>query len=304
MWRGCGVAFIGNSKLGFENPFEAKGKKVQKATTNFGDFETVLIQGGNPVASMPNSSRVISELKKSKTIIYFGLYENETSKMADIIIPAKNFFEKDDIRLSYAHHIVTPMKKVIESKYGISEYDFTNELLAKMGFEPLKKESEYLEFWINQTKKIEDYLLSPAHEEIPYKDGFKYDEFEFIDDFYDEFETNKRLTRVRKKSKKDEIITEYWLVTPKSPHSLNTQFKRDNRVTLHPSLGFEDNEKIRVVSKWGEHEFFVTNSNSMRVDTILITNNTTGVNYLTPNILSDEGDNACYQEVKVKLYKT
>ncbi len=114
--------------------------------------------------------------------------------MADIIIPAKNFFEKDDIRLSYAHHIVTPMKKVIESDYGISEYNFTNELLVKMGFEPLKKESEYLEFWINQAQKKENYLLSPAYEEIPYKEGFKYGEFEFIDDFYDEFETNKRLT--------------------------------------------------------------------------------------------------------------
>jgi len=50
--EGSGVAFLGNSKLGFENPFEIGGKKVQKATTNFGDFETVLIQGGNPVASM------------------------------------------------------------------------------------------------------------------------------------------------------------------------------------------------------------------------------------------------------------
>ncbi|HHH50878.1 MAG TPA: molybdopterin oxidoreductase, partial [Campylobacterales bacterium] len=65
--EGCGVAFLGNSKLGFDNPFEIKGKKVQKATTNFGDFQTVVIQGGNPVASMPNSSRVIEELKKSKT---------------------------------------------------------------------------------------------------------------------------------------------------------------------------------------------------------------------------------------------
>jgi len=299
--NGCGVAFLGNSKLGFENPFEIKGKKVQKAITRFGDFDTVLIQGGNPAESMPDSSRVIEELKKTKTIIYFGLYENETSAMADIVIPAKNFFEKDDVRLSYAHHIVSPMRKVVECDYGISEYDFTNTILQKMGFESLAKEQEYLDIWLNQAKQKEEYLLSPVYEEIPYQDGFEDDEFEFIDDFYDDFETNKSLTRVRKNKKKDKEITEYWLVTPKSSHSLNTQFQRDNKITIHPSLGFKDGEKVRVYSSWGEHEFIVKNSDLMRVDTVLIPVNTIGVNYLTPSILSEEGDSACYQEVKVKL---
>jgi len=37
--------------------------------------------------------------------------ENRTSTMADIVIPAKNFFEKNDVRLSYAHYIVSPMRK-------------------------------------------------------------------------------------------------------------------------------------------------------------------------------------------------
>jgi len=301
--EGCGVAFLGNSKLGFDNPFEIKGKKVQKATSNFGDFQTVLIQGGNPVASMPNSSRVIEELKKSKTVIYFGLYENETSSMADIVIPAKNFFEKNDIRLSYAHHIVTPMRKVIECDYGISEYDFTNRVLQKLGFEPLLDEQKYIDDWINQCKKEEDYLLSPAYQVIPYQNGFEDNEFEFIDDFYDDFENNKQLKRVRKSSKKEVKITEYWLVSPKSNHSLNTQFRRDNRVIIHPSLGFKDKEKIKVYSIWGEYEFIVKHSKSMRIDTVLIPANTIGVNYLTPNILSEEGDSACYQEVKVKLHK-
>jgi len=301
--EGCGVAFLGNSKLGFDNPFEIKGKKVQKATTNFGDFQTVLIQGGNPVASMPNSSRVIEELKKSKTIIYFGLYENETSSMADIVIPAKNFFEKNDIRLSYAHHIVTPMRKVIECNYGISEYDFTNRVLQKLGFEPLLDEQKYINDWINQCKKEEDYLLSPAYQVIPYQNGFEDNGFEFIDDFYDDFENDKQLRMVRKSSKKKVKITEYWLVSPKSNHSLNTQFKRDNRVTIHPSLGFKNKEKIKVSSIWGEYEFIVKHSKSMRIDTVYIPANSIGVNYLTPNILSEEGNSACYQEIKVKLDK-
>jgi len=59
-----------------------------------------------------------------------------------------------------------------------------------------------------------------------------------------------------------------------------------------------------VYSIYGEHKFNVKNSPKVREDTILIYSNTFGVNKLTPPIISEEGDNACYQEVKIKLKKT
>ncbi len=302
--EGCGVGFLGNSKLDFKNPFEVKTTKVQKVDTAFGHFNTVLIQGGNPVASMPNSNRVIEELKKTHTIIYYGLYENETSAMADIVIPAKNFFEKEDVRLSYAHHIVNPMRKVHECDYGISEYDFTNTLLQKFGFDALASEEHYLNLWLDQCEEKDDYYLHPAYQAIPYEDGFGEDgdeEFVFPDEFGDDFIKTKQFTRARRKSKKDIIIEDYWLITPKANKALNTQFQRDNKVITHPSLGFEDGETVKVYSGWGEHQFMVKNSKDTREDSIIITANATGVNFLTPSIISEEGDSACYQEVKVKL---
>ncbi|MBU1667939.1 molybdopterin-dependent oxidoreductase [bacterium] len=302
--EGCGVGFLANSKLNFKNPFTVKTTKVQKVDTPFGDFGTVLIQGGNPVASMPNSNRVIEELKKTNTIIYYGLYENETSAMADIVIPAKNFFEKEDVRLSYAHQYVAPMRKIEACDYGISEYDFTDILLQKFGFESLQSEEYYINLWLDQCEKHGDYYLSPAFQAIPYKDGFGNDgdeEFVFPDEFGDDFIKTKQFTRARKKSKKEIIIEDYWLISPKANKALNTQFQRDNKITLHPSLGFENGETINVYSEWGEHHFEIKNSEDMRADAVLITANTIGVNFLTPSIISEEGDSACYQEVKVKL---
>jgi anaerobic selenocysteine-containing dehydrogenase len=304
--EGCGVGFLGNSKLDFKNPFSVKTTKVAKVNTAFGDFGTVLIQGGNPVASMPNSSRVIEELKKSHTIIYYGLYENETSAMANIVIPAKNFFEKEDIRLSYAHHTVNPMRKTTSCDYGISEYDFTNTLLQQFGFDTLESEEYYLNFWLDQCEKNGNYHRSPAYQEIPYADGFGEDgeeEFIFPDEFGDDFIKTKQFTRARRKSKKEVIIEDYWLITPKANKALNTQFQRDEHITLHPSLGFEESETIKVFSQWGEQTFKVKNCENMRNDSVLITANAIGVNFLTPSIVSQEGNSACYQEVKVKLEK-
>jgi len=39
----------------------------------------------------------------------------------------------------------------------------------------------------------------------------------------------------------------------------------------------------------------------MRNDAVLIYANSIGVNFLTPDILSEEGDSACYQEVKISI---
>jgi len=303
--EGCGVSYLGNSKLGFNNPFSIKSKQVSKVATPFSNFKTVLVQGGNPAESMPNSSRVIDELKEVKSLIYFGLYENRTSQMADIIIPAKNFFEKDDVRVSYGDHTITKMNRATESDFGISEYQFTQEILKRLNLSGLKDESYYIDYWLNQADRVNGEYRSPAYQEIPYSNGFgedEEDEFIFIDDFEDDFIKLKQLRKYRKVNPNKKKDTEYWLITPKGKHSLNSQFRRDNLVYLHPNLGYRESQEIKIVSQYGEHNFIVKNSRDIREDTVVIRANTIGVNHLTPSIISEEGDGACYQEVKVRIF--
>ncbi|MEA3418951.1 MAG: molybdopterin-dependent oxidoreductase [Campylobacterota bacterium] len=302
--EGCGVGYLGNSKLGFDNPFDVKCKRVSKATAEFSSFDTILVQGGNPAESLPDSNRVIEELESVENLIYFGLYENETSKRAKIVIPAKNFFEKEDVRLSYGHHDVRRMNRVIDSEIGISEYTFAQKMLERLGLEGLKEEQYYIDCWLDQCRKNEGEYQSPAYEAYPYSDGFgeeNDDEFVFIDDFYDDFENIKHLRKYRKLSDKKIKKAEYWLITPKAKHALNTQFKRDHRVELHPNLGYVKGERVTVSSAYGSHEFVVHTNFDLRSDCVLITANTVGINYLTPSIVSEEGENACYQEVKVVI---
>ncbi len=298
--EGCGVSYLGSSKYGFDNPFEVNLKTTPKATADFSKFDSVLIQGGNPAESMPDSNRVVESLKKTK-VIYFGLWENETSKLSDIVIPAKTFLEKDDIRLSYGHTFISKMPKVYESDIGVSEYQFTKEILKRLKKEDaIKDESYYLDFWLNQ---VSNYPIHPAHQEIPYINGFGEDgeeEFVFIDDFDDEFEDIKIFRKFRKNYKKEEIDG-YWLLSPKYSKSLNTQFERAKFVHIPPSAGFRDGEIVRVFNEWGELELPIKVDERLRDDSILIYAGTKGVNKLTPSILSQEGENACFGEVKVKI---
>ncbi len=304
--EGCGVHYLGNSKLGFVNPFEVPCNRVSKVLTNFSAFDTVLVQGGNPAESMPDTTRVCEELEKVENLIYFGLYENETSKRAKIVIPAKNFFEKEDVRLSYGHQYVEKMNKMMDSQIGISEYDFTKHLFDAFGLAGLESEEYYINAWLTQCKKQGEQYISPAYEESPYEDGFGEDgddEFEFIEDYDDDFINTKRFRKYRKTSKNKKVDETYWLISPKSSKALNTQFKRDHKVQVHPETGYREGETVRLCSDYGEYEFIVELNEDIHIDCVVVTNNTLGINYLTPSIISEEGDSACYQEVKVTIEK-
>ena len=304
--EGSGVHYLSHSKLGFVNPFEVACKTVSKVVTKFSEFDTVLVQGGNPAESMPDSSRVQEELDEVDNLIYFGLYENETSKRAKIVIPAKNFFEKEDVRLSYGHQYVEKMNRVMDSKIGISEYDFTKYLFDAFNLAELESEQYYIDAWLVQCKKQGNQYISPAYEERPYVEGFGEDgddEFEFIEDYDDDFINTKSLTKVRT-SKKNQLSNDtLWLLTPKTNKALNTQFKRDMKVYLHPDMGYVDGETVKITSECGMLELEVSLSEDVRDNCVMIPSNTHGVNKLTPSLVSNEGGNACYQEVKVNLEK-
>jgi anaerobic selenocysteine-containing dehydrogenase len=285
--EGCGVAYLGNSKEKITSPFFTKAKRVSKVNTDFSKFKTVFFQGANPLSQMPDTLRVKESLSKVENVVYFGLYENETSDRADLIIPAQSFLCKDDVRTSYSHNSMMLMNKVQECNNGISEYNLSAYLCAAYGIE-IKSEQEYLLHFKNHgVQKIDGCFSVEGREEIPYKEGFDTEEGEFI--FLEEFDID---------SNQDDKL---FLITPKSPHSLNSQFKREDSVYVNSSLGFDEEEKITISSSNGTLSLKVKHNDDLRSDCILIYSGTKGVNNLTSSKHSLDGKNAIYQENKVEI---
>ncbi len=288
--EGCGVSYLGNSSYGIDLPFMKPKESVPIATVDFGEFDFVFIQGSNPANQMPCSAKVVKGLNNSDFVVYYGLYENETSKLADLVIPSCNFLQKEDVRFSYGHHYIAHMPKLEESTSGISEYDLTAYLMEAFGYEGLKSEHEYIESLLeaNSTKEGE-YLTSKSYEDRIYEEEFLTDSGAFC--LIDEFE------------EKDLEGGEFHLVTCKYKHSLNSQFKRYDKAHLPPGIGFSDGDRVKISSEYGSYEFEVKIDDRLRNDCVLIYSGVEGVNYLTPNKLSRVGDSAIYQEVMVNLEK-
>ncbi len=288
--EGCGVSYLANSSLGFKNIFEKGKSRVPIAGVDFSRYDLAFIQGSNPANQMPNTKKVVNSLKKCKFKVYFGLYENETSKLADLVIPAKSFLQKDDVRFSYGSDFIGLMPKLIEGEIGISEVDLTNKLCEEFGYEKLLDEKTLIEEIVgNNVYEKDGYLRSKEYQAIPYSDGFYTDDekFCFIDEYDDEFCEEEG----------------YYFITSKYRYSLNSQFSRDCFVHIPPSAGFCEGEEVKVASVYGEHIFRVKIDENLRPDCVKIYSGTPGVNYLTPDSSSLEGDSAVFQDVKVSLKK-
>lgn len=284
--EGCGVSYLGNSLEGMNLPFVTCTHKIPKPTINFSHFETVFIQGGNPLAQMPDSSKVEREFAKVPFKVYFGLYDNETSRTADLVIPAQTFLEKNDFRPSYGDFTFQAMPQLRVSFLGISEYDLAKVLCDAFGLS-LEEEAVYLDHFSHQIEKVEGVECKKERPFIPYQKGFatRSKKFEFMD--------NVELNFGKEEG--------FFLITPKSPRSLNSQFRRETKLFLHPECGFKEGEWVKISSNVGEITLMVQYNAKIRHDCVLIYSGTPMVNHLTPAQLSYEGQSALYQEFNVKV---
>lgn len=286
--RGSGVGFLGSSLSGIDLPFISIHNTVAKPIVNFSTYETVFVQGGNPLAQMPNSLKVQKEFANAGVKIYFGLYENETSLASDLVIPAKTFLEKEDIRASYGDFTLQNMSKLREGEIGISEYVLAKSLCDYFNLS-IPSEEECLKLLRGQMELSNGVSYKKNRPDIPYSEGFDTASGEFI--FMDEIDLSL--------SNEEGLF----LITPKSSRSLNSQFHREEGLFLHPECGFEEGTTVKVSSKSGDISLIIHYDSRLRHDCALIYAGTPKVNVLTPSLLSYEGENAVYQEFKIKVEK-
>ncbi|MFV0481421.1 MAG: molybdopterin-dependent oxidoreductase, partial [Campylobacteraceae bacterium] len=290
--EGYGVGYLSDSTYGFKNPFSVETKTDSLVNADFSKYDLVFIQGANPAVSMPSSLKAIEELQKTKFVVYFGLHVNQTSKLANLIIPAKSFLEKDDIKYSYGHEFIGFMSTLKENENALSEYELITFLMDSFGID-YKTTKEYIDESLNGNVAYEgDFPISKKYEEYPYKSGFYTKSGKFI--FIEEFEDLLNL---------DTEEGDFYCVFQKSSNARNSQFDVESQIVVPKDVGFRDNDEVMVKSRFGEASFLVKTSDDLKKDTIVIYAGNIKSNHITPFYESQKGNCAIFQDIKVNITK-
>jgi len=101
-------------------------------------IKALIVTGGNPVVSMPDSNAFREAMKKLNLLVVLDLFMTETAELAHYVLPACTHLEKNGLAYSYnvCHGMPYLMlrKKTIEPLHeSKSEFTFWKELAMKTG---------------------------------------------------------------------------------------------------------------------------------------------------------------------------
>jgi formate dehydrogenase (coenzyme F420) alpha subunit len=123
-------------------------------------IKAMLLTGGNPAVTWPNSRRVQAAYRRLDFMVVMDLYMTATARLADIVLPAASQFEKDQLVASTAPYGVDNpawflclRKKIADPGERRSDWWFWKELAHRMGYG-----AHYP--WVNEKEGI-DYQLEP-----------------------------------------------------------------------------------------------------------------------------------------------
>ncbi len=109
-------------------------------------IKLMYVAGANNVGHQQNINELIRGIRKLDTLIVQDPWWTPTAKMADIVLPATNILERDDISLlsgSYSGDRIFAMRKVVDNPYEAKDdYEIYSLLAKEFGEKQYKKFTE------------------------------------------------------------------------------------------------------------------------------------------------------------------
>ncbi|MEQ8700319.1 MAG: formate dehydrogenase subunit alpha, partial [Bauldia litoralis] len=98
-----------------------------------GSFRGLYIQGEDILQSDPNTHHVAAGLAAMECVVVQDLFLNETANYAHVFLPGSTFLEKDGT-FTNAERRIQPVRKVMESRSGMEDWQITMAIANAMGF--------------------------------------------------------------------------------------------------------------------------------------------------------------------------
>ncbi len=294
------------------------------------DYKILFIYNVNPVSSLSNQNLIKKSLSREDLfVVVLDMFLNETTKYADIVIPAKFDLECDDLLTSYFVPGIS-LNQGGPCPYPdcVSNYEFFQALAKKIGWGDLslfqesqenivKRCIELLPNEIREKLSGQGYYIPLTANKIPFKD-LKFptssDKIQLKPSY---FPFNDSTTFGNKDN------DEFYLLSPSHQYFIHSQFSQLHdqyrevfeRIYLNPKdiekLGLTTDQEVLVSNKYGEMKYILAIKPSIKPGVALIYSgspfnsvDSKNVNVFTPDIPEESRVSGAYFSTVVKISKT
>jgi anaerobic selenocysteine-containing dehydrogenase len=296
-----------------------------------GNYKLLFIYNFNPASSLPNQNMFRKALmRKDLFVVVLDMFLNETTKYADVVIPAKFDLESYDIiKPYYIPSLSINVGGPCPYSDCMSNYEFFQQLAHKIGYDnsPFFNETEEMIFnkslnilpsKIRKNLLAEGYHLLFNQEQIPFS-NLKFPtsnqkiqirglNFDFGKDYI-----NQNLKRTQ---------NEFILISPSHPfyiHSqlgqLNPSYAKDfSKIFLNPNdinmLDLHLEDEVIVSNEFGTARYYLAELKSLKPGTALIYSGGSfpydkrpNVNIYTSDIPEELGLSGAYYSTKIQIQR-
>ncbi len=125
-----------------------------------GSLKALYVMGENPICNVPNSGRVEAALKKLDFLVVQDIFLTESAKLADVVLPALSWAEKDGTFTNMERRIQRVRKSVLRE--GMEDWKIVAEVAKNMG---QSMDYDGAEEVFHEIAKV-----SPLHRDLTYED--------------------------------------------------------------------------------------------------------------------------------------
>ncbi|MBY9011370.1 MAG: molybdopterin-dependent oxidoreductase [Candidatus Lokiarchaeota archaeon] len=294
-------------------------------------FKILFVYNLNPASSLPNQTILRKSLSRNDLfVVVLDMFLNETTKFADIVIPAKFDLETDDFITPY----FTPGISINQGgpcPYSdcLSNYEFIQLLAKKIGWgnnkifqetqiEIFDKCVELLPLEVQQRLKHSGYYIPFGINDIPYEDlnfPTANGKIQILSSTLELLDSELDFLLHRSND-------EFFLLSPAHKSFIHSQMGEIHKefenvfgkIFLNPYdielIGLKPKDKVFVSNKFGEARFILDKKSALKSGTALIYSglpfaNTKyeNVNFLTPKKPEESELSGAYFSVLVKITK-
>ncbi|UNQ73835.1 molybdopterin-dependent oxidoreductase [Infirmifilum sp. NZ] len=110
--------YVNYSALTLEDTYRPSRVVSQVALADLverGEFKFIFIYNSNPALTLPRSDKLARGFSREDVfLVVHDTHWTETARMADVVLPAPTFYEKDDVVIPYSHRYVVFSRRALE----------------------------------------------------------------------------------------------------------------------------------------------------------------------------------------------